>query len=160
MRLFSKGVPTLGVLNRARARLSPKALFVWLMWSLCAALGRGLFSRPWLGCKRWARVRFIWTLARQTSRLVWALTAPEHGTSDTCSLIAGTIDQLSKDIVRGLFDSASQTTQNNKPQNDALPCAEPEHFSATFTCYRKRPVSHLWSRDELAAFKFFVEWIM
>ncbi len=47
-------------------RLSPKALFVWVKWSLGDALGRGLFSRPWLGCKRWARVRFIWTLARHT----------------------------------------------------------------------------------------------
>ncbi len=66
MRLFSKGVPTLGVLNRTWACLSPKALFVWLMWSLCAALGHGLFSRPWLGCKRWARVWFSWTRARNT----------------------------------------------------------------------------------------------
>ncbi len=66
MWLFSKGVSSLGVLNRARACLSPKALFVWVKWSLRDALGRGLFSRPWLGCKRWARVRFIWTLARYT----------------------------------------------------------------------------------------------
>ncbi len=32
----------------------------------------------------------------------------------------------------------------------------PERFSITLTCYRKRPVSHLSSRDELAAFKLFV----
>ncbi len=56
MRLYSKGVqPTLALF---------KALFVWLMWSLRAALRRGSFSRPWLGCKRWARVRFSWTRGR------------------------------------------------------------------------------------------------
>ncbi len=56
MRLYSKGVqPTLALF---------KALFVWLMWSLRASLRRGSFSRPWLGCKRWARVRFGWTRGR------------------------------------------------------------------------------------------------
>ncbi len=83
-------------------RLSPKALFVWVKWSLRDALGRGLFSRPWLGCKRWARVRFIWTHIER------ALTAPEHGTSDTCILIAWTIDMLNQYIERGPFVSASK----------------------------------------------------
>ncbi len=55
-------------------------------------------------------------------------------------------------IVRGPCVTASQRTQNNKPQswqNDALHCAEREHFSAVFTCYRKILISHLWSRERL-----------
>ncbi len=100
MRLFSKGVPTLGVLNRTRACLSPKALFVWLMWSLRAAIcvvslaGPGLVVRGGpecgsvgLGC---------------CTHVVWAtLTAPEHGTSDTYSLIAWTIGLLSNILWEG-----------------------------------------------------------
>ncbi len=31
---YSKCVLTLGNLNRARVRLTPKALFIWLVWSL------------------------------------------------------------------------------------------------------------------------------
>ncbi len=80
-------------------RLSPKALFVWLMWSLCASLGPGLFSRPWLGCKRWARLGSV-GLGRGT-HVVWALTVPEHRTSDTCGLIAWTIDLLSNIMWEG-----------------------------------------------------------
>ncbi len=70
-----------------------------LMWSLCAALGRGLFSRAWLGCKRWARLGSV-GLGHGT-HIVWALTASEHGTSDTCGLIAWTIDLLSNIMWEG-----------------------------------------------------------
>ncbi len=35
------------------------------------------------------------------THVVWALTAPEHGTSDTCSLIAWTIDLLSNILREG-----------------------------------------------------------
>ncbi len=151
VRLFSKGVPTLGVLNRARALLSPKALLVWL-WSL-----RGSFSGPWLGCKRWARVRFSWTRVRHTC----SVSANCAGAWNFWYVRPDCVNNrpVKQYIVRGPFVTASLTTQNNKPhskQNDALHCAEREHFSATFTCYRKRPVSHLWSRDELAAFKLLV----
>ncbi len=48
----NKRVLTLGNLIRAQVRLTPKARFVWLVWLLCAALGRGSFSHPWLGWKR------------------------------------------------------------------------------------------------------------
>ncbi len=42
--------------HQAYTRLTPKAQFVWLVWSLWC----GSFSRPWLGWKRWARVGFSW----------------------------------------------------------------------------------------------------
>ncbi len=138
----NKCVLTLGNLNRARAHLTPKARFVWLVWSL-----RGSFSRPWLGWKRWGSV---W-LGRRT-HVVWALTAPERG---TYVLIRSA--WLHIYFVRGPCVTTSQTTQNNKPQssqNDALHCAERKRFSAVFTCYRKLPISPLmkYTDYELVAF--------
>ncbi len=56
----TKGVLTLSDLTHSRLRLTPKTQFVWLVWSLCTSLGRGWFSCPWLGWKRWARARFGW----------------------------------------------------------------------------------------------------
>ncbi len=67
------------------------------------------------------------------------------------TFLSGKSDRFVKQyIVRGPCVTASQTTKNNKPQsqqNDALHCAEHELFSAVFMCYRKLPISHLWSCD-------------
>ncbi len=92
------------------------------------------------------------------THVVWALTAPEHGTSDTCSLIAWTIDLLSNILREGrLLQHLKQLKIINHRVNKTIHCAEREHFSATFTCYRKCPFSHLWSHDyELPAFKLLV----
>ncbi len=111
--IIFKGVPTLGVLNRARARLSPKALFVWLMWSLHG--GRVSFSRPWLACKRWARVRFRWTRARHTC----SVSANRAGARNLWYVQPDCANNrpVKQYIVRGPFLTASQTTQNNKPQS-------------------------------------------
>ncbi len=53
-------------------------------------------------------------------------------------------------IVRGPFVTASQTTQNNKPKLTKR--CTPRSASLP----PSRPVSLLWSRDELPAFKLFV----
>ncbi len=113
--IIFKGVPTLGVLNPARARLSPKALFVWLMWSLRAALGRGAFSRPWLGCKKWARERFRWTRARHTC----SVSVNRAGAWNFWYVQPDFVNNrpVKQYIVRGTFVAASLTTQNNKPQS-------------------------------------------
>ncbi len=84
-----------------------------------------------------------------THTIVWALTMLENGTSDTCRLIAWSID-VKHYIVRGPFATASQTTQNNKAKL-TKPCT-PQSASLP----PSRPVSHYWSRDELPAFKLFV----
>ncbi len=65
-RMWEKGVLSLGNLNHAWAHLTTKVQFVWLVWSLRAALGCGSFSLPWLGWKRWARARFTWARAWYT----------------------------------------------------------------------------------------------
>ncbi len=72
----------------------------------------------------------------------------ENGTSDTCRLIAWSID-VKQYIARWPFVTASQTTHNKPkltkrctPQSVSLPPS--------------RPVSHWWSYDELPAFKLLV----
>ncbi len=72
------------------------------------------------------------TVGTRAWHTVWALTTPENGTSDTCSLIAWSID-VKHYIVRGPFVTASQTTQNNKrkltkrctPESASLPHSRP-----------------------------------
>ncbi len=52
---------------------------------------------------------------------VWALTAPEHGTSDTCSLIAWTIDLLSNILWEGhLLQNPKQLKIINHKFNKAM----------------------------------------
>ncbi len=75
-------------------------------------------------CTVGTRVRHTYIVCTQyihTHTIVWALTMLENGTSDTCRLIAWSID-VKHYIVRGPFVTASQTTQNNKPKltKDAL----------------------------------------
>ncbi len=55
----------------------------------------------------------VCTQYKHTHTIVWALTMLENGTSDTCRLIAWSID-VKHYIARGPFVTASQTTQNNK----------------------------------------------
>ncbi len=69
-------------------------------------------------CTVGTRARHTYIVCTQyihTHTIVWALTMLENGTSDTCSLIAWSID-VKQYIVRGPFVTASQTTQNNKPK--------------------------------------------
>ncbi len=141
-------------------RLSPKALFLWVKWSLRDALGRGLFSRPWLGCKRWARVRFIWTLARHT----YSVSANRAGARNFWYVHPDCVNNRS---VKPIYSERAvclsikkQLKIINHKVNKTMhsPELSKSAFSATFTCYRKHPVSHLWSRDELAALSFFC-WI-
>ncbi len=75
-------------------------------------------------CTVGIRARHTYIVCTQyihTHTIVWALTMLENGTSDTCRLIAWSID-VKHYIVRGPFVTASQTTQNNKPKltKDAL----------------------------------------
>ncbi len=60
-----------------------------------------------------AHIHSVYTI--HTHTIVWALTMLENGTSDTCRLIAWSID-VKHYIARGPFVTASQTTQNNKPK--------------------------------------------
>ncbi len=89
--LFSKGIPTLGVLNQT---------------------GRSLVCRPWLGCKRWARVRFSWTRA-------WHKSTNRAGERNFWYVQPDCVNNrpVKQYIVRGPFVIVSQTTQNNKPQS-------------------------------------------
>ncbi len=69
-------------------------------------------------CTVGTRARHTYIVCTQyihTHTIVWALTTLENGTSDTCSLIAWSID-VKNYIARGPFVTASQTTQNNKPK--------------------------------------------
>ncbi len=58
----------------------------------------------------------IHTHTHTHTHYVWALTTPEHGTSDTCSLIAWTIDLLNNILWEGRLLQRPKTTQNNKPK--------------------------------------------
>ncbi len=78
-----------------------------------------------------ARHTYIVCTHTFTHTIVWALTTPENGTSDTCRLIAWTID-VKHYIARGPFATASQTTQNKPkltkrctPQSASLPPSRP-----------------------------------
>ncbi len=67
-------------------------------------------------CTVGTRARHTYICVHNTyTHIVWALTMLENGTSDTCRLIAWSID-VKQYIVRRLFVTASQTTQNNKPK--------------------------------------------
>ncbi len=66
-------------------------------------------------CTVGTRARHTYIVCTHTHTIVWALTMLENGTSDTCRLIAWSID-VKQYIVRGPFATASQTTQNNKPK--------------------------------------------
>ncbi len=92
------------------------------------------------------------------THVVWALTAPEHGTSDTCSLIAWTIDLLSNILWEGrVLPRPKQLKIINHKVNKTMHSTVLSERLLCCLHYRKRPVSHLWSRDyELAAFKWFV----
>ncbi len=75
--------------------------------------------------RAWTQTALVVTRARHTyivctqyihtHTIVWALTMLENGTSDTCRLIAWSID-VKHYIAGGPFVTASQTTQNNKPK--------------------------------------------
>ncbi len=108
----NKGVLALGNLNRARVHLTPKARFVWLVWSLCA-------SCPWLSYKRWARARFCWSRAQYACSVralnFWYV---QHDCVNISEWQKWSVKQY---IVRGPCVTASQMTQNNKPQSRCTP---------------------------------------
>ncbi len=93
MRLFSKGVPTLGVLNHPRATSEPQSpVRLTNVIALCRAQTRFVLAGPGLVVRGGPDSV---QLDSGGTHVVWALTVPEHGTSDTCGLIAWTIDLLS-----------------------------------------------------------------
>ncbi len=123
--------------------LSPKALFVWLMWSIRATLGRRSFSRPWLCCKRWARVRFSWTRVRHTC----SVSANRDGAQNFWYMQLDCVNNrpVKQYIVRGPLVTASQTTQNNKPLCTPL-------------CWARALLCHLHVLSETSCFPLMKSW--
>ncbi len=75
----------------------------------------------------------------------------EHGTSDTCILIAWTIDLLSNILWEGrLLQRPKQLKIINHKVNKTM---DSTVLSESASLPPSRPVSLLWSRDEIPAFK-------
>ncbi len=96
----------------------------------------------------------VGTRARHTyihTHYVWALTTPENGTSDMCSMIAWTIELLSIILWEGrLLQRPKQLKIINHKVNKTM---DSTVLSENASLPPSRPVSLLWSRDAILEFK-------